>query len=265
MASSRPRKRNASMLRWWWQPAAKTMQIPAGMAWMALLVLALWAGLWPFAIVVGIVGGVAAFELADGWSEHVDGADAPLAALIAGFCAPAAAVHTAAVGALFVAGVVVTVLGASVQRRSESLMPQVGATLQSWLPIGLATASAVIVYRYEVGAAVWLICLVGIYDAGHYLVGAGAPHPWEGPIAGAFGVAVVAFALVTVGVPPLDASAGLRFGAVAMVALPLGVIATSALAPTAQIRAPMLRRIDSWLVFAPLWAWAIGRYLDGFV
>ena len=59
--------------------------------------------------------------------------------------------------------------------------------------------------------------------------------------------------------PPLDLAAGLRYGAVAMVVLPAGVVLASLLLPDGRMSAPGLRRIDSWLVFAPLWAWAIGR------
>lgn len=219
----------------------------------------MWLGTWPLAVLVAAVAAWASFDLASRWAEEIDGTDAPLAALIAGLAAPAAALHTAALGALILAGVVVTLLGASVQRRADSLMPQVGATLQSWLPVALATASVVLAHRYEPGGAVWLVALAGIHDAGHYLVGAGAPQPWEGPVAAAFGVAVTAFALVTIGVPPLDLAAGLRFGAAALVLLPAGVVLASLLLPDARAAAPGLRRIDSWLVFAPLWAWAVGR------
>jgi len=258
-------RRKSGPLRWWWEPTAAISQIPFGVAWFASLVLAIWLGVWPLAFLVGAVAAWAAYDVANAWSEQITGADAPLAALIAGLAAPVAAFHTAAFGALVVAGAAVTLLGASVQRRANSLMPQVGATVQSWLPVAIASASVVLAYRYEVGAAVWLICLSAIYDVGHYLVGAGAPQQWEGPIAGAIGVAIVAFALVTIGVPPLDEAAGLRFGAVALVLLPAGVVMASLILPDARAVAPGLRRIDSWLLFAPMWAWAVGRHLDGFV
>lgn len=253
------RRRRSAAGRIWWTPTATPLQIPAGAAWIGALVLAMWLGTWPLALVTGVAAAWAAFDLGSRWADEVDGADAPLAALISGLAPMAAALHTAALGALILAGVAVTLLGASVQRRADSLMPQVGATMQSWLPIALATSSVVLAYRYEPGGAVWLIALAAIHDTGHYLVGAEAPQPWEGPIAAAFGVAVMAFALVTIGVPPLDLAAGLRYGAVAMVVLPAGVVLASLLLPDGRMSAPGLRRIDSWLVFAPLWAWAIGR------
>ena len=253
------RRRSSTAGRILWTPTATPLQIPAGAAWIAALVLTMWLGTWPLAFVVAAAAAWAAFDLGSRWADEVDGADAPLAALIAGLAPIAAALHTAALGALILAGVAVTLLGASVQRRADSLMPQVGATMQSWLPVALATSSVVLAYRYEPGAAVWLIALAAIHDAGHYLVGADAPQPWEGPIAAAFGVAVMSFALVTIGVPPLDLAAGLRFGAVAMVILPAGVVVASLLLPDGRLAAPGLRRIDSWLVFAPLWAWAMGR------
>ncbi len=225
--------------------------------------LAMWLGVWPVALVLGCVAAMAGYQLASAWVAAGERADVHLAALMAGLCPPAAAVHTAALGALLIAGVVVTLLGASVQRpHNSSPVIDAGFTIQSWLPLGLAAASFVLVYRYEVGGAVWLLALSAIYDAGHYLIGAGSTQFWEGPVAGAFGVAVMSFALVSVGVPPLDEAAGLRFGAAAVVLLPAGVILAGFLLPRADVVTPALRRLDSILLLAPIWAWFVGRYLE---
>lgn len=224
---------------------------------------AMWLGVWPSAVVLGAVAALAGFQAGSAWVEAGGRSDPYLAALVCGLAAPAAAVHTAAVGALLIAGVVVTLLGASVQKSMHSSpIEDTGLTVQSWLPISLAAASFILAYRYEVGAAVWLLALSAIYDAGHYLIGAGSAQFWEGPIAGAIGVAVMSFALVSIGVPPFDEAAGLRFGAAAVVLLPAGVILAGFILPRADAEAPALRRVDSLLCLAPIWAFFAGRYLD---
>ncbi|MCB0989790.1 MAG: hypothetical protein KDB16_02345 [Acidimicrobiales bacterium] len=262
-SKAKGRRKVARSNRWWWQPTPATRQIPMGLAWFGVMSGAMWLGMWPVAMVLGVVSAVAGYQLGASWIEAGRRADAYLAALVCGLSAPAAAVHTAAVGALLIAGVVVTLLGASVQRTMHSSpVEDAGFTIQSWLAISIASASFVLVYRYEVGAAVWLLSLSAIYDAGHYLIGAGSPQFWEGPVAGAIGVAVVSFALVSIGVPPLDEAAGLRFGAAAVVLMPAGVILAGLLLPRADVVAPALRRIDSLLCLAPIWAFFIGRYIE---
>ena len=223
---------------------------------------AMWLGEWPLALVLGLTAALAAGQIARTWSEEGERPDLALSLLIAGLVPLAATVSTRAVGALIVSGVVVSILGASVQRRPESPPIRDAAfTVQSWLPVGLGSASMVLVFRSDAGGAVWLLCLVAIYDAGSYLIGADSSRIWTGPLAGLAGVGVAAFALTVLGVPPFDSSTALRFGVAAALLLPAGVAASSAILPHAGAKAPVLRTVDSMLLVAPIWAWAISRYV----
>ena len=58
---------------------------------------------------------------------------------------------------------------------------------------------------------------------------------------------------------PMMASSLLLF--VAALA-PLGAPLASALAPSAQAAGPALRRLDAWLVVAPVWGLMLSNYLS---
>jgi len=248
--------------RWMWQPETAPFQMLGGVGWFWVQAIAMWFGLWPLAVVFAAAAGLAAGQTARSWTAAGERADVPLALLIAVLAPLAAATHTAAFGALFVAGVVVSILGASVQRGAGTPpLRDAGFTIQSWMPIAVASGSMIFAYRYEVGAAVWLLCLVSIYDAGQYMFGAGSDRAWDGPLAGIAGVGVVAFALVIIGVPPLDTSASVRFAAGAAFLIPAGVAFGSLVLPGPGASAGALRRLDSLMVAGPFWAWSIGRYL----
>jgi hypothetical protein len=60
---------------------------------------------------------------------------------------------------------------------------------------------------------------------------------------------------------PFDNRAAWVFGAVIAVLAPLGSAAASAIAPTARAAGPALRRLDAWLVVAPVWAWMLHNWL----
>ena len=249
--------------RWLWQPETTPFGMTGGVAWFSVQAIAMWFGLWPLAVVFTVAAGLAAGQTARAWTSADEHADVPLALLIGSLAPLAAATHTAAFGALFVAGVVVSILGASVQRSADTPpLRDAGFTIQSWMPTAIASGSMIFAYRYEVGAAVWLLCLVSIYDAGHYSFGAGSDRAWGGPFAGIAGIGVVAFALVIVGVPPHDPSAAGRFAVGAAFLIPAGVALGSLVLPGPGARAGAFRRLDSLMVAGPLWAWSVGRYLS---
>ena len=52
------------------------------------------------------------------------------------------------------------------------------------------------------------------------------------------------------------------FAVLAAVTCPAGQILASAMLPSASVRAPALRRLDSWLIVAPAWAGLVGLYLQ---
>jgi hypothetical protein len=108
-------------------------------------------------------------------------------------------------------------------------------------------------------AAVVLLGLVSAYEAGDYIVGSGASNSLEGPLAGITASTLLALPLALILVEPFDA-AGVILLAFTAVACPLGQIVASAALPGAGAHAPALRRIDTLLILAPLWAAAAGAF-----
>lgn len=251
--------------RFWPHPTPGPWKIAGGLGWFIAQAVAMWLGVWPLAVVLGAAAALAAGQLTRAWISEGERADFALSMIAAGLLPLSAAAGTRALGAAVVAGVVVSVVAAGVQRGSTTPpIRDAGFTIQSWLPVGMASAAMVLTYRYEVGAAVWLLCLVSIFDAGQYLTGAGSARLWEGPVAGIAGIGVVAFTLTVIGVPPFTTSAATRFALAAVLLIPAGVVTGSALVPHQDANTGGLHRIDSMLLLSPIWAWAVGRYVASF-
>ena len=68
---------------------------------------------------------------------------------------------------------------------------------------------------------------------------------------------VVTFAIGVFAFPPFDWASAWVFGGMAAAMCPLGQVLATAMLPTAESRAPSLRRVDSLLLVGPLWAWAL--------
>jgi hypothetical protein len=116
----------------------------------------------------------------------------------------------------------------------------------------------VLVHDVDAGAALVLVVLVCSYEAGDYLVGSGSTTALEGPAAGCIGVLVATFAVVVVRPDLFGGSTSLwAMGVATGVACPLGQLAASAILPSGGTFAPALRRLDSYLVAAPLWAFVL--------
>lgn len=252
----------ASLEPAWWLPEPRALHLVIGGGWFLVIVTAMWFGVGPLATVLAATAGLAAGQTARAWDQAGEGADTALALLVAALAPIAAAVHTAALGAVLCAGAVVSLLSATAQRSSAPVpLRAAGFTVQSWIGPAVATGSLVLAHQYEPGIAVWLVALTAIYDAGHYLVGADSSRPWVGVLAGLLGIVVTSFALVMIGVPPLDAGLAVRYALLAAFAIPAGVALAGALLPDPDAPAGALRRIDSLLVAAPLWAFLLGRHL----
>lgn len=127
---------------------------------------------------------------------------------------------------------------------------------RSAVPAGVAMASLAALAQIEPGglnAAMTLILMVSAYEVGDFMVGSGASNAFEGPLAGVVALGVVAFFLFLLTPEPFSTSSALLFSSIAALCCPLGQIAASALLPRGTAWAPALRRIDSYLVVAPLW------------
>lgn len=237
-------------------------RVTLGVAWFALAVAALVLGRAPLAFVYAVAAGWAGLEVARRQQEVRTAVDPWLAALAAGAVGASALGGTRMLGATVLAAVVVAV-GSSVlgPRRGAPPLAAAGASLLCALPFGLAAAGVVLTRELEIGAAVVLVLLVSAYEAGDFLIGSGSSNSLEGPVTGMVTVGVTAMVMAALQVPPFDGAPVFTFAALAAVACPLGQVATSALLPAADARAPAARRLDSLLVLAPVWAWAVGLYV----
>ncbi len=233
-----------------------------GVAWGAIVALAIATGPWPLALVLGGLAAAASWEIAVASAETDYPVEPVFAAVLAAALPAAAYFDTAAAGAVLVAGVVGSVAIAWFLRTSDTpLMALAGAYVEAWGFTGLAAAGVMFTWRVELGAVVVLCAFVAIYDIGSHLVGADAGSAWEGPVSGVVGVGVVAFAAAAIGVPPFELDGAASFALVAAAALPFGPVLASLLVPAGE-SPPALRRIDSLLVIGPIWPVLVGLYVQ---
>ena len=137
--------------------------------------------------------------------------------------------------------------------RARTIPELMDVLLRSSIPIGLTAAAMVALADVELGAIVSLIVLVSAYEVGDFLVGSGSSNAVEGPISGLVALGAALFILWIVAPTPFTSSSMLLFGVLAAICCPLGQITASALLPRGNAWAPALRRLDSYLLAAPLW------------
>jgi hypothetical protein len=124
---------------------------------------------------------------------------------------------------------------------------------RSAIPVGLAAASMGALASRNLPAFVALVMLVSAYEVGDYLVGSAASNAIEGPLAGIIGLGVVAFFLFLIEPEPFSSESTMMFSVATAVSCVLGQYAASGLLPRGAAWAPALRRLDSYLLAAPLW------------
>lgn len=230
-------------------------RISLGLVWFVVVMAVLWVDLALFAVVLGVLAGVA------GWQSTARmGSVKLLAGAVATVSVLSAGLDPRVAGALVLAGVVGTVVLAVVGADTRSpAVARVGVLLAGWVPPVVGACSVVAVARVELGSAVVLMWAMAIGDAGTYLVGYGAARRWVGPLAGAVGIVAVLHMSVQLGIPPLDPATVASHSLALAVALPLGPVVCRALVP-APGRA--LRRLDALVVAGPLW-WLLVERLMG--
>lgn len=116
----------------------------------------------------------------------------------------------------------------------------------------LAAISVVLAVRAGLWAGLFLVLAVSLYDAGSFLLGAEASSRWEGPVAGMIGVLGVTFTIATFHPLPLSTASAWIAGTVICLMCPLGQWLGSFFLPRADSRAAALRRIDAYLLSAPV-------------
>lgn len=174
-----------------------------------------------------------------------------------------AAVITAAVGtsAIFdarVVGIVILVsvvaafIVASQTIDANMTVHVAGLTLRASLPLGIAVAAMLYLHRIDAWVFMILFGVVSLYDAGNFLVGTGSRRIWVGPLAGIFGALTVVFGAAGFEAPPLTEKTTWLLGGLAALSAPLGQIVGSFMLPRPDAKAPALRRLDTYLIAAPL-------------
>jgi hypothetical protein len=127
------------------------------------------------------------------------------------------------------------------------------------VPVAVAGGAMVVIRAESVAAAVILFGLVSAYETGDFLVGSAASNPIEGPLAGGAAVIVAGFPMALLLVEPFDVM-GATLLAIAALCCPVGQWIASAVLPRPDAYAPALRRIDTLLLLAPVWAIALGVF-----
>lgn len=215
------------------------------------------------ATLYAVVAGAAALQVVDAWHAVRSGSDRWVGALGACTLPMLATLGVGPLGAGLLV-VVVAALGAAALRqdRQMSVLAAAGHTVLAAGLCGMAAASMVLLADYEIGAVIILCVIVMLYDASDYVVGSGANNGFEGPIAGGFFIAAVTAVFAVLNAPPFRGADIWTFAVLAAIACPAGQILGSAMLPTSAVRAPALRRLDSWLLVAPAWAGLVGLYLQ---
>ena len=126
----------------------------------------------------------------------------------------------------------------------------------AFLPATTVASVALLAYA-DMGAMVILLLLVSAYEIGDYLMGAEANGVLEGPVSGMAAVLVTTFAVSVLQLGPFDMRTVWVFGALVAVLAPFGAVLASAIAPSADEAGTALRRLDAWIVVAPVWAWLL--------
>jgi hypothetical protein len=241
-------------------------RIRLGLGWFALTVVALALGVWGVAFLYSAAAGIAALQTAREWRKsgafpHRVAAGAGAAAIgIAG------AISTRLVGIVILGFVGAAVFlassaAAATKRRKVRPIDDAAFTVRCALFAGLAAACMAITMRISATAAVGLVLIVAAYEVGDYIVGSGARNAFEGPIAGATAIVVVTFAITVVGLKPFVFPDSFVLAGTAAVLCPAGQLLASLILPKVDAAAGALRRIDSLLILAPVWAFAVSRLI----
>lgn len=234
-------------------------KVRLGILWFLVALAAIAVGPLAVALVYGGAAAVAAGQAARAWRKRRYRPNEQVAMVVAGGMGLGATLGAGGAGLICIAGAIMAYVAATGDRRSpHPAVADAGWTLQCALPPGLVALSMVLLTRLDQGSAIALLLLVSAYETGDYLVGSGARNPYEGPAAGGSAIVVVTFILSTLPISALDFGQAWAFGGAVLLLAPLGQLFASALLPTAATSASALRRLDSLLFAAPLWAWGVG-------
>ena len=229
-------------------------RVRLGVLWFGLAAVALLVGMVATAVVFGLVAALAAAQTATALRTRWRRPDRRVAAGLALALPVSALVGVGFTGVVvMVVAVVSVVASAALRTKGTDPIVDAGAVVRASVPVGLSAASMVLLHRVDIGAVITLFILVSAYEFGDFLVGSGASNRVEGPASGILAVVVATGALAVAQPPPFEGGTIWLFGIVCAIACPLGQVLASAILPRAGAPARALRRLDSYLVAAPLW------------
>ena len=233
-------------------------RVRLGLAWFLVAFVAIVVGSFTTAVVYGMAAALAAAQMARAWRKRARRPSDVMAAggaalVVGGACFGAGGAGLGMLGAVGLA-----LVAWNGDRRSPTArLADVGWTLQCALAPGVVAMSMVLLARLDRGSAIALLLMVSVYETGDYLVGSGAANPYEGPAAGVAAIVVVTFIVSTIPISALSFGQAWLFGGLVAVFAPVGQLLASGLLPSAATPASGLRRLDSLLLTAPIWAWGL--------
>jgi hypothetical protein len=229
-------------------------RVRLGVAWFVAALVAILLGIVALAILVAAIAALAGAQTAQALRTKWRRPDLAVSALIAAAIPLAAAIGTGLAGLAVVLGSIVAVATAGpLSKRRRDPLIDAAAVVRSSVFVGLAAASIVMLYRFDIGAAVTILLMASAYESGDYLIGSGASNTVEGPFSGVLAIVFVT-GVLAVAQPPPFAPLGLWFyAAVVALSVPVGQVLAAAILPRAGASAPALRRLDSYLFAGPVW------------
>lgn len=240
-------------------------RVRLGVAWFLITLVALAGGQFTVAALYAATAGIAALQTAREWRKVGARPHRPLAGAGAAVIGVTGAVSTQLVGVAILGFVGVALFfafsAAAATRRRAHPVDDAAYTIRCGLFVGFAASSVAITARFSLTAAVGLVFIVAAYEIGDYLVGSGARNPFEGPVAGATAIVVTTFAITAIGLKPFVFPGSFALAGMAAVLCPAGQVVGSLILPKVDAPAGALRRIDSLLVLAPLWALVVGHLI----
>ena len=233
-------------------------RIRLGLAWAAVGSLSLLLGLGALGLFFVVNAVVAALQASARWREAGVMVNQPLAAVGAGALVVAAALGGTVLGVVLLVFTVAAVLFPEDPRRFvaptdvRESMGNAWGTMASGMFVGLAGGAVLAVYRVDVMVVLFLALAVCVYDSGDLLCTGGTRNRLVGPASGMAGVAVVAVAMALLQPPPFSWRSALVVGLLLVVLCPAGQWLGSWLLPSSRTRAPGFRRLDAWMLAAPV-------------
>lgn len=228
-------------------------KVTFGVLWFALLLGSILTSISSLAMLVALVAGLAGLQIGHAWfpefppTKWWTAAAATLTSL-GGYVGLLGIAAGVALGLMVL--LIYTVVNPVHHRPFPDLLDVLA---RAAIPVGIAAGSLVGLMDVGIGVIVSLVVLVSAYEVGDFLVGSGSSNAVEGPISGLVSLGAALFILWIAAPAPLTDRSVLLFGAVAAVCCPLGQILASGLLPRGNAWAPALRRLDSYLLAAPLW------------